>query len=97
MTDANLKNVIEAALLASGRPMTIDQLLDLFEPDAQPERAAIRNALKALEEDYAERGIELKEVASGFRIQIRTTMTDALRRLWLERPPRYSRAQGAGR
>ncbi len=92
MNDANLKNVIEAALLASGRPMTIDQLLDLFEPDAQPERAAIRNALKALEEDYAERGIELKEVASGFRIQIRTTMTDALRRLWLERPPRYSRA-----
>ena len=92
MNEANLKNIIEAALLASGAPMKIDQLLDLFDHDARPDRTEVREALETLESEYDNRGIELKEVASGFRIQVRTTMTEALSRMWQDRPPRYSRA-----
>lgn len=92
MDEQLLKNVFEAALLAAGRPLRIDQLLDLFEEDRRPSRAEVRQALAVLQEEYANRGIKLAEVANGFRIQIGPDMTDKLSRLWQERPPRYSRA-----
>lgn len=92
MDPTQTKHFIEAALLAAGRPLTIDQLQKLFEDGAEPDRAEIRQALATLNEDYAERGIMIAEVASGFRIQIRTAMADRLQKLWEERPPRYSRA-----
>jgi segregation and condensation protein B len=92
METAQIKRVIEAALLAAGRPLSIDQLRALFGEDHPPERAEIRGAIGALQADYADRGIALNEVASGFRIEIRTSMAPWLARLWEERPPRYSRA-----
>jgi segregation and condensation protein B len=92
MDPQQLKNIVEAALLASGRPMTIEQLLALFADSDRPERADLRAALDALQEDYAERGIQLKEVASGWRIQIREQLSNWLSRLWQDRPARYSRA-----
>ncbi|MDP6652257.1 MAG: SMC-Scp complex subunit ScpB [Gammaproteobacteria bacterium] len=92
MDNKPLKYVIEAALLAAGRPLSIDKLQTLFGGKDDPTRQDLRAAIMDLQADFAERGIELVEVANGFRIQIRSTMTHQLEKLWEERPPRYSRA-----
>jgi segregation and condensation protein B len=87
-----LKKIIEGALLAANRPLSVEQLERLFEGDGRPDRAAIRAALGQLSEDCDDRGYELKEVASGFRFQVRETVAPWVSRLWDERPPRYTRA-----
>ncbi len=87
-----LANIIEAALLAAGKPLSVDKLLALFPDDARPERQEIREALERIRESCAGRSFELKEVASGFRLQIRQDYSEWISRLWEERPPRYSRA-----
>jgi segregation and condensation protein B len=92
MQDRTLMNVVEAALLAAGRPVSVDQLLELFDERERPEAAEIRAAVASLQAEYAERGIELREVASGFRIQVRRAVSMTVSRLWQERPRRYSRA-----
>jgi segregation and condensation protein B len=92
MEQQQLKNLVEAALLAAGRAMSIEQLLALFPDNERPERTEVRGALETLQADYAERGIQLKEVASGWRIQVRPELSDWLSRLWQDRPARYSRA-----
>jgi len=92
MDNNSLKFVIEAALLAAGRPLSIDKLQALFGDRNAPARQDLRAAIMDLQADFAGRGIELVEVANGFRIQIRSTMTHQLEKLWEERPPRYSRA-----
>lgn len=92
MDENQTKYFIEAALLAAGGPLTIDQLQNLFNGGSVPEKSQIRQAIKNLLEDYRERGITIKEVASGFRIQVVSSMAERLQKLWEERPPRYSRA-----
>ncbi len=92
MTEQPLKNIIEAALFTAGKPLTIDHFLDLFVEVEPPERREIRTALQALQEEYAERGIELLQVASGYRFQTKTDLTPWLKHLQPERSPRYSRA-----
>ena len=92
MDDIEIKHFIEAALLAAGRPMSMQQLQDLFDGRSTPEKPRIRKAIEALEEDYADRGLTIAEVASGFRLQIKASMAERLHKLWEERPPRYSRA-----
>ncbi len=92
MDAQKLRNIVEAALLAAGRPMSIEQILNLFPENEAPERQDVRAALEALEADYAERGIQLREVASGWRVQVREEMSSWLSRLWQDRPARYSRA-----
>ena len=87
-----LRNIIEGALLAAGRPLSIDELLALFADDDRPERGDLRKALDMLQAEFEGRGIELKEVASGFRIQVRKELAPWISRLWEERPARYSRA-----
>ena len=87
-----LKNIIEAILLAAGRPLTLDQLLAMFEENERPERGDVREAIKLLQEDYEPRGVALVQVGGGFRIQIRETMQPWVSRLWEEKPARYSRA-----
>jgi segregation and condensation protein B len=82
----------EAVLLAAGRPLSLDQLQAMFSEEERPGRADMRKALAALEEDFAGRGVELVQVASGYRIQIRQEMQLWVSRLWEERPTRYSRA-----
>jgi segregation and condensation protein B len=57
-----------------------------------PEKTEIRKAIATLNEEYEERGIIVSEVASGFRMQVKSSMADRLEKLWEERPPRYSRA-----
>lgn len=92
MDAVEIKYFIEAALLAAGRPLSIDQLQGLFDGRMAPEKSEIRAAIEALGEDYEARGIVISEVASGFRLQIKSSMADRLQKLWEERPPRYSRA-----
>lgn len=92
MEKNEIKHVIEAALLAAGRPLTLDQLRGLFGEESPPERTELRAALDELQQDYDGRGIMVNEVASGFRIEVRPAMAPWLGRLWEERPPRYSRA-----
>ncbi len=88
----NTKQILEAALLAAGRPLLVDQLLELFSEDQRPERKALRELLAEIGRDYEGRGIELVEVGSGFRIQVRAEYAPWVSRLWAERPSRYSRA-----
>ncbi len=72
--------------------MSLDQLSGLFAKRSAPERKTLKDALNDLASDYEGRGIELKEVGSGYRIQIRSSMSEWLTPLWEERAPRYSRA-----
>jgi segregation and condensation protein B len=92
MDEQKLKTIIEGALLAAGRPLSIDDLLGLFPEDERPERDEMRAALGVLSDDYEGRGIEVKEVASGFRVQVREGLSPWISRLWVERPSKYSRA-----
>lgn len=93
MESQKLKNILEAALLAANQPLSVDQLEKLFvEGEERPARTAVRDALKEIETDCEGRGFELKEVASGFRFQVRQDFSPWVGRLWEERPPRYSRA-----
>ena len=89
-----IKNILEAAIMVADEPLSIDRLLSLFNEDGgdPPERQQIRDALESLEEDYADRGIELKKVASGYRLQAKSDVAKWVNRLWTERPPRYTRA-----
>ena len=92
MDNQQLKYIVEAALLAAGRPLDLNELQSLFGEEHPPGKDDLRNAIASLQEDYASRGIALQEVASGFRVQIRSSMSGWLARLWEERAPRYSRA-----
>jgi segregation and condensation protein B len=93
MSQEKLKNIVEAAMFAAQRSLTVDDLAALFEgSNWTPERKSIREALSQLAEDWQERGIEMKEVSSGFRFQVRKEYSGWLGSLWSERPPRYTRA-----
>jgi segregation and condensation protein B len=88
----SLKSILEAVLLAAGEPLNLAALSAVFSEEERPSDTELCKALEQLEEDYAERGLELKEVASGFRIQAREEVNTWVARLWEERPQRYSRA-----
>ena len=92
MDELEIKHFLEAALLAAGRPLNVDQLQGLFDGRSAPEKSEIRKAIQRLTDEYDGRGITIAEVASGFRIQVKASMADRLQKLWEERPPRYSRA-----
>ena len=92
MSETGLVQILEGALLAAGRPMTVPQLAELFEEHERPENTAIREALKEVAERCDGRGFELQEVASGFRFQVRQSLSQWVARLWHERPQKYSRA-----
>ncbi len=92
MNEQYIRNVVEAGLLAAGRSLGLEELAALFGEHARPGTAAIRASLAALEKEYAGRALELKETASGVRIQVRREFASEVSRLWPERPQRYSRA-----
>jgi len=87
-----LSNIIEAALLAFGQPLSIDRLMSLFSEDEQVSRQNVREALQLLQQSCEGHGIELVEVGSGFRYQARKDYAKWVSKLWEEKPPRYSRA-----
>ena len=92
MNQTEIMYFIESALLASDKPLKIDKLLDLFEEDNRPDRVTIRDCLRRLQQEYQLRNIELIEVASGYRIQVKSETSKKLDKLWEWRSPRYSRA-----
>jgi segregation and condensation protein B len=92
MDNQSIKHIVEALLLAAGKPLNLEQLLGVFGDGEKPELDELRDALTALQAEYAGRGIELVEVASGFRIQVSRAMEPWVSRLTEEKPARYSRA-----
>lgn len=92
-SDSNwLQRILEAALLAAGQPLSLAQLGELFDESERPSHTELSQALERLQLACAERGVELVEVASGFRYQIRSDTHAYVARLWTERQSRYSRA-----
>jgi len=88
-----LKPILEAVFSASDKPLSVNQLFELFVGDIeQPGKDEIRQAIQQLVEKYADSGFELKQVASGFRFQVRVDFETWVVRLWEQKPPRYSRA-----
>src|SRR5581483_2574793 len=87
-----LKPINEAALMAASQPLSVAQLGELFVEEDEVDRAQIAMALEQLAEDCQGRGVELKEVASGFRYQVRQDVHPWVSRMWTEKPSRYSRA-----
>lgn len=87
-----LARLLEAFLLASGKPQTLERLFELFEEGERPEPPVFKKALQLLGKSCEGRAFELKEVASGYRLQIRERFAPWVGRLWEERPQRYSRA-----
>jgi segregation and condensation protein B len=92
MNHQYVKNVVEAALLAAGRPLTVEELASVFDERDGSILDEVKGAISALGDEYATRGLELLEVASGYRIQIRAAVAPPVARLWQERPAKYSRA-----
>jgi segregation and condensation protein B len=93
MKDTQLKNIVEAALMAADTALNIDRLLLLFEHDEEkPSRDQIKETIKTLQEECEGRGVELKRVASGYRYQTLADVQPWVARLWQEKPPRYTRA-----
>ena len=90
--DVELKTIIEAALLSAARPLSIAELENLFAEGERPEPAELQAALAELAEDCRSRSVELKQVASGYRLQVRESFSPWISRLFEERPGRYSRA-----
>jgi segregation and condensation protein B len=91
-SEQKLKQIVEAALLAAGGPLSMDGIQALFPEQEQPEKQALREVVEALQADYRGRGMELTEVGGGFRINVRAEYAPWVSRLWEERPARYSRA-----
>jgi segregation and condensation protein B len=87
-----LQQILEAALLAAGQPLSPVQLAALFNDEERPPTGEISRVLERLGNDCAKRGIELRKVASGYRLQVKQELNEWVSRLWKERPPRYSRA-----
>jgi segregation and condensation protein B len=92
MTPEKLQCLLEAAMMAYGKPMSIEKLETIFEDDKRPSKQEIREALNSIAAACEQRGVELKEVASGFRFQAKQEYAEWISRLWEEKPPRYSRA-----
>jgi segregation and condensation protein B len=87
-----LKRIVEASLLAAAQPLSLAQLSALFGETETPNHDDLARALLELGDECAERGVELKEVASGFRYQVRQDVHPWVARLWTERQTKYSRA-----
>ena len=92
MNEDQLKQIIEAVLFASDEPLNLNRLMSLFPEESAPERDMIKQAVARIQEECADRSIELKEVGSGYRFQVKQDYAQWATKLWEERPARYSRA-----
>src|SRR5882672_5493498 len=92
MSDAYIKNVVEAALLAAARPVSIAELQQIFDESSRPSPKEMRALLDQLSADYEGRGVAIRETANGYRFQVRTEFAHEVSRLWPDRPKKYSRA-----
>jgi segregation and condensation protein B len=87
-----LKMLIEAILFSAGKPMTAESLLELFTDEEKPELSTVNQLIVELQQDYQDRGIELVQVASGYRFQAKSQWAIWIGRLFAEKAPKYSRA-----
>lgn len=78
--------------MAAGRPLTLDNIIAVFAKNEQPDRAELKTVMEAISADCDDRGFELKQVASGYRFQVKQDLSEWVAKLWEERPPRYTRA-----
>ena len=93
METKQIQKIVEAALLAAGRAVSLDQLMELFGlEDRQPTKDEIRAALESISDECVDRGFEIKQVASGYRFQVKQELSPWIGRLWEEKPQKYSRA-----
>ena len=87
-----ISQVIEAVLLSASRPIDVQEIERVFPEDEKPTREEIRQALQEIEEQCKDRGVELKKVSSGYRLQVRQSLSSYVAKLWEERPQRFSKA-----
>src|SRR5688572_2016812 len=92
MSDAYVKNVVEAALLAAARPVSVAELVQIFDEQSRPTPKEMRALLEELAQDYDGRGVMVHETANGYRFQVRSDYSHEVSRLWPDRPQKYSRA-----
>ena len=93
MNNEKLKPILEALFAAADRPLSVNQISDLFSGDIdQPGKDDIRKAIDEIGGQYQDSGLELKQVASGFRFQVKPAYESWVSRLWDQKPPHYSRA-----
>src|SRR5690554_680449 len=92
MSQPALERILEAVLQAAGKPLSLERMRELFDEHLTPSAQELRSALTRLQEEYADRAVELREVAGGWRLQVRSDYAEWVGRLWEERPQRYSRA-----
>lgn len=88
----NLIQIIEAALLSASRPLSIEEIQRLFNEGYVPTKEEIRDTLDEIESLCSNRGVELKRVSSGFRMQVKQSLSGYIAKLWEEKPKKYSKA-----
>ena len=87
-----LSQIIEALLLSASRPIDIQEIERVFDETERPSKDEIRYALNEIEEQCSNRGVELKKVSTGYRLQVRQDLSSYIAKLWEEKPPRFSKA-----
>ena len=89
--ERKLSEILEALLLSASRPISIDDIVKVFE-DPKPSKDEIRKALNQIDQDFLTRGIELKKIASGYRLQVKQSLSQYIAKLWEEKPQKFSKA-----
>lgn len=92
LSQSLLKNILESAIFASPSPLSVEELLSLFADEEKPTRQQIQTLIKELQNDYATRPLEVVEVASGYRFQVRAKFSPWISKMWQDKPPKLSRA-----
>ena len=90
--DNKVKMIVEGLLLAAGRPLTLENIGQVFSEDERPDKEELQQVMESIALSCGDRGFELKEVASGFRFQVKQELSEWVSKLWEERPPKYTRA-----
>ena len=89
--ERKLSEILEALLLSASRPISIDDIIKVFE-DPKPSKDEVRKALNQIDQDCLTRGIELKKIASGYRLQVKQSLSQYIAKLWEEKPQKFSKA-----
>ena len=89
--ERKLSEILEALLLSASRPISIEDIIKVFE-DPKPSKDEIRKALNQIDQDCLTRGIELKKIASGYRLQVKQSLSQYIAKLWEEKPQKFSKA-----
>ncbi|MBK9185395.1 MAG: SMC-Scp complex subunit ScpB [Moraxellaceae bacterium] len=87
-----IKNILESAIFVSPMPLSLDELLNLFADDEKPSRQQLQSLIKELQKEYATRPLEIVDIASGYRFQVRAQFSPWVSKLWHQKPPKLSRA-----